>query len=96
MLVSLSGPSAKDVFVHDPPVFVTRGREGWMHAKRQAFITQRPSLDTSAPPQVNNGPGKEGGGGAGGLGEVDTCMDADAHTLNRRAAADPTPIFTQA
>lgn len=65
MLVSLSGPSANHVFVHDPPVFVTRGREGWMHAKRQAFITQRPSLDTSAPPQVNNGPGKEGGGGAG-------------------------------
>lgn len=89
MLVSLSGPSANRVFVHDPPVFVTRGREGWMHAKRQAFITQRPSLDTSAPPQVNNGPGKEGGGG-GGFGRA-----GHVHGY-RRAAADPTPIFTQA
>lgn len=41
-----------------------------MHAKRQAFITwseelrlkQNPGLDTNTPPQVNKGPGKEGGG----------------------------------
>lgn len=53
-----------------------------MHAKRQAFITQRPSLDTSAPPQVNNGPGKEGGG-AGDLGELDTCTDTDERLLTQ-------------
>lgn len=77
MLVSLSGPWTSPVFVRTAPLCLSMG--AWTRAKRQAFITwsevlrlkQKPVLDTNTPPQVNNGPGKEGRG-AGGEQEIES------------------------